>query len=637
MKKLLTVFVAILSTISLYSQSTPEIGHFSQISTVRRGDTLDVAWYYKPDTATDVRTFQIDFQYKKHLFSHLQTTVDASVNNMTPAISFKKWDNYKFDYYDTTNTKYVYTSDTNWTVGRNYLVLSSGNEISGNGYIIHNKYLINNVLPNFEADSIVVNWARLFKVNGQTIGDNVAVLNYQKMHIELEGNLVISGKVWMGPQMTVQPKVVCTKYNTGEYVSESTIDSQGNYYLINVDKNTKYKLTLRFPTDSLNLMRDNSVTISDAVKTYDEFSNTDVNQTYTHTYLKYGLSYLIADVNKTGTLDGGDPYSIYASVSGLKKIDTTVLVNAMHKSVYDSLVLGGNQWTTWANYINGTNYIVDSVGTTNLSVDIKYYILGDVDRTHSSPVYDAGGNLVAQVIYKGDFDVIIPNQQGPAGQPVYVPFNVNTNGSLAYGLQFEMKYDPTEVKFEEIISNFGEGPWLQYVTHDVDNGTVRFGGMNNQMEGGLLGESTPFKLKFSPIGTGDVVSHIHVRQLMDASDLNGDHLNIDLNSQIATLVYKRSNEFGGIIEQEVTAMIRPNPVTGYFELVVDFPSSDMSMFANIYDQSGRLVKNVGRISGNGFTNTVYKQVDMSSDVNGHYYLVLNNQQKQLTKHFIKIS
>ncbi len=76
---------------------------------------------------------------------------------------------------------------------------------------------------------------------------------------------------------------------------------------------------------------------------------------------------------------------------------------------------------------------MDSVGLVNLTnVDIKYFVLGDVDRTHSSPVYNSSGVLVAAAVYKGDLGVDIPNTSS-VGQPLYVPFNINTNGDQNYG------------------------------------------------------------------------------------------------------------------------------------------------------------------------------------------------------------
>ena len=630
MKKLLLAFALLISYVTTFSQ-TPQIGHFQTLATVRRGDTLDVAWYYRPGSP-DVRTFQVDWQYKKTLLTYLSTTVDATVNGMTPSISYKTWDNYKYNNYS--NGTYTYLTNTDWTVGRNFLVLSSGNTISSNGYIIHNKYKINNVAPNYASDTITVNWARMFDVNGNTIGDNVAQLTNQKLAIKLLGNLTLSGKVWLGPQMTLRPVVICTQANNGAFIDSITVDADGTYTLDNIDENTRYKLEIKFPS-ALSTIRDQAVTIADAVKTYDEYTITDVNQTFTRQYLKNGLAYLIADVNKTGTLDGGDPYSIYASVSGLKPIDTTKALNVFSKNAYDSLALGQDQWIAWPNYINGVTYIYDSVGTVNLTnIDIKYFILGDVDRTHSSPVYDANGNLVVAARTIGTMNVNIPNVTAPTGQAMYASFNVNTNGINSDGLQFEMKYDPTKVKFEEIVSNI-QGPWLQYLTHDDVNGIIRFGGMNNQSAGSLTGNVTPFKLKFSPIGTNDIMTNVYVRRLMDASDKNGDHFNIDLASDYVILATRQS-----VIptpEGEITAMIRPNPTSGFFELVVAFPKTNMTSLATVYDIQGRKIKDIGKLVSDNYITTVIKQVDLRAAANGNYLLVLDNEnQKRLTKQFVKI-
>jgi hypothetical protein len=629
MKKLLLA-ISLLISFASYSQ-TPQIGHFQTLATVRRGDTLDVAWYYRPGTS-DVRTFQVDWQYKKTLLTYISTTVDAAVNGMTPSVSYKTWDNYKYNTYS--NGTYTYTSNTDWTVGRNYLVLSSGSTIGSNGYIIHNKYKINAVAPNYVSDTITVNWARMFDVNGATIGDNVAQLTNQRLAIKLLGNLTLSGKVWLGPQMTLKPVIWCYQANNNTFIDSVTVNTDGTYTLDNIDENTRYKLEVRFPSP-LSTIRDQAVTIADAVKTYDEYTNTDVNQVFPRTYLRNGLAYLIADVNKTGALDGGDAYSIYASVSGLKPIDTTKLINVFTKNTYDSLALGVNQWNDWSGHINGVTHIFDSVGTVNLTgVDIKYFILGDVDRTHSSPVYDAGGALVARPNYIGNLDINIPNVTAPTGQAMYANFNINTNGLKNDGLQFEMRYDPTKVKFEEIISNI-QGPWLQYLTHDDANGIIRFGGMNNQILGSLVGNVTPFRLKFSPIGTNDIMTNVYVRSLMDAADKNGDHFNINLQSDYVVLATRQA--LIPTPEGEITATIRPNPTSGFFELVVVFPKENMTSLATVYDIQGRKIKDIGRLVSDQYVTTVVRQVDLTSAANGRYLLVLDNEnQKRLAKQFVKI-
>jgi hypothetical protein len=620
------------------SAQTPEIGHFQQLATVKRGDTLDVAWYYKPSTQSDIRSFQVDWQYKKHLFTHISTTVDLALDGNGPVVDYKNWDNYKYNTYS--NGSYGYVADTNWAVGRNYIVLPSGAAINRSGYIIHNKYKINNVPSNYQSDSIHLNWARMFRFDGSSIGDNVAVLNFKSLQVELLGNLTIRGKVWIPASVSstgLIPTVKCYNFNTGALVA-STVpnESTGLYTLNNIDKNTKYRIDLVFPTDSLASLRDRAVTIADAVKSFNEFVSADIDQNYTRQYLKHGLSYLISDLNFNKQLDGGDPYRIYASVAGLSPIPTNNLINVFKKEQFDSLVLSPNQWQSWANYINKGISITDSVGSTDLtSLDIKYFILGDVDRTHSSPVFTPAGVEVTAAVFKGNYNVRIPNTSAGQGQSLFVPMNVSTNGLYNTGMQFEMRYDKTKVRFDEVISNI-PGPWLQYVTHDSENGIIRFGGMNNQKTGYLQGDVTPYRLKFSPIVPNvDITSYVYVRKLMDASDAEGDHFNISLESSVITLTNKASRVKPEIfVNTAPVAKVYPNPNNGFFELVLALPNNSWAN-ASVFDITGRKVLDLGKFESSEYINKFVKSVNISRDKIGPYFLVVANDNQAVSTKILK--
>jgi hypothetical protein len=629
MKKLLTLLAVLISYASFAQQ--PSIGHFQQLATVKRGDTLDVAWYYQPIASKDVRTFQVDFQYKKRLLTHVATTVDVAFATQTPYIDYKQFDNSKYSGYSAGN--YTYVSDTAWTVARNYLILASGNQIGSQAYIIHNKYKINSVEANFASDSITINWARLFTQDGNTIGDNVANLTNKSMSVFLKGNLTISGKIWLAANMTSKPTILAIDPTTGIIAASVAPDPQGNYKLDNIEQNTRYKIQALFPANDLTTIRDNAVTITDGAKVYDEFVNTDVNQVYTRQYLKSGLSYLQADINKSAGLDGGDAYGIYASVAGLKPIDTAGLIKVFTATEYDGLVLGQNQWTSWPAFLDRTNFIYDSIGTSNLVVNLKYAIVGDVNRSHSSPVFDANNQEVVAYNTIGNLNVNIPNTFANVGEPLYVPMNVSTNGLQNASLQFEMTYDRTKVKFEEIVSNI-QGPWLQYVNHDAQTGTIRFGGMNNQNTGYITGNYMPFKLKFSPIGNNDITSYIRVRKLMDAGDQNGDKFNIVLQSDVVALSSKRIPGYYNGSDEEVVTSIRPNPNNGMFELVVTFPRNNMNMNAMIFDVQGRPVKDLGKISSNEYALTTNYKIDATNLREGNYYLSMTDQKKIITKPFL---
>jgi len=588
MKKTLLGLLLLICGISSYAQ-TPEIGHFQQLATVRRGDTLDVAWYYKPASGVDIRGFQVDWQFKKTLFTYLSTTVDPAVNGNSPVVDYKSWNDYKYDSYS--NGNYNYVANTEWAIGRNYLVLSNG-----------------------------------------------ANLSYKKLAVKLLGNLTISGKVHLPSSVTssgLLPTINCYDLNTNQLVSSTQPNAAtGNYTLSNIEENTRYKIELRFPQDSLALLRDRAVTITDAVKAFNEFTSTDVNQGYGRQFLRHPLSYLIGDINLTGTLDAGDPYGIYASVSGLKPIDLNKLINVFKKNEYDSLVLSNTTWSSWASYSNRGIFVTDSVGTTNLTLDLKYFILGDVDRTHSSPVFDSQGGEVLAYNFIGNMNVEIPNQY-VLGQPLNVPFKIQTNGLQNTGLQFEMSYDVSKVKFEGIQSNLG-GPWLQYVNHDPQKGVVRFGGMNNQKTGSLVGAVTPFNLKFTAINPNqDISTSVYVRKLMDASNSNGDHFNISLVSDVTVLTYRAMMVVAPSPEEKITMKVFPNPTEGFLNLEINLPSQTV-VYASIYDIGGKEVLNLGKIQSDDLGIKITKRLNVQGLSNGVYQLVVFDSRNKTTKQFIKI-
>ena len=626
MKKLLTLLLLVTS-VNVFAQ---RIGHLTPLSNVKRGDTLDIKWFYKPDTA-DIRTFQIDFQFKKQLLKYISTTIDTPYvsSARAPEIGYKQFDGYKYSSYQ--NGVYNYTADTNWSVARNYLILPAGARLQDSGYIIHNKYLVNNVKEMFPSDTVSVNWARLFNFSGNSIGDNVATLINQKMQVFLKGNYTISGKFFIGAA-TGMPTLIAYEANTGIEASRVVPNQDGTYVLDNLEQYTKYKVKVQFSKDSLISMRDRAVTVSDAKKAFDEFTGADLNQVYPRTFMTNPMSYLSADINYSKKLDGADPYNIYASISGLKPIDTSKLINVMRKAEFDSLVIGVNQWNNWMAYSDTGVYIYDSIATASLTnIDIKYFILGDVDRSHGSPVMNAQGQPVS-AIYRNNFKVDIPNTSVPAGQPMFLPFNVSMTAPTA-AIQFEVKYNPAEVRFKEAVTNVN-GPWLQYVTNDSINGVIRFGGINNQKTGFLETSAVPFKLKFEPKDpTKDVATYIKIRNLMDASNVNGDRFNIDVVTQNIELV---SAAYRGqpIVNQEPTARIYPNPTNGIFELVVNLPSAT-SVTAYISDNLGRPVMNLGRFVTDDGSAKFVKRVSIPNLAVGMYHLVMYDNKKRYTTKFIK--
>ena len=95
------------------------------------------------------------------------------------------------------------------------------------------------------------------------------------------------------------------------------------------------------------------------------------------------------------------------------------------------------------------------------------------------------------------------------------------------GLQFQFDYDPTKIKFEELVLTL-PNTWYAFV--NKKEGIVKFGALEQSSKMGVTGVLTPFKLKFSTIGNGvDILTSVKVSSTMDASSINGTQLGINLN------------------------------------------------------------------------------------------------------------
>ena len=194
---------------------------------------------------------------------------------------------------------------------------------------------------------------------------------------------------------------------------------------------------------------------------------------------------------------------------------------------------------------------------TNAVLDLKYLLWGDVNRSHSSQVVVmSGGNTSvvtnavnslstntafrtarAEAIASGvsmnnspslnTIDVNL-NNLTVTSNTIEIPVSVDTKGQSVTGLQFEFTFDPTKIKFEELLANV---PNTWYVFASSKDGRVKFGALDKNSSEAIKGVTTPFKLKFSTVGQGvDIITSVKVSPVMDASDIKGNQLGIYLNS-----------------------------------------------------------------------------------------------------------
>jgi hypothetical protein len=216
-----------------------------------------------------------------------------------------------------------------------------------------------------------------------------------------------------------------------------------------------------------------------------------------------------------------------------------------------------NSWgaittTNWKDFDYPKVYVKTGTIGTNTVVDLKYLLWGDVNRSHSSQVV-VSNNGVSSVVSRASnslksntafrtmstesfintpnnvpsVDVNLSNLTVTSNN-IEIPVNVTTNGNPITGLQFEFDYDPTKIKFEELSPNL---PNTWYIFVNSVDGKVKFGGIDQGEKTPIIGNTIPFKLKFSTIGNGvDILTSIKVSPTMDASTVKGSQLGIKLNT-----------------------------------------------------------------------------------------------------------
>lgn len=179
----------------------------------------------------------------------------------------------------------------------------------------------------------------------------------------------ISGTVTV-PTLTSYPSLSLYRINgtTETLVETKTTATNGTYSFTVPANNTTYKI---YPSLAIQ-----GITSADFNLVWGEIKNVNTPNNITSGLVMTGTKqWKAADVNRNGILDLGDVFLVAAHITGLRSI-TQVL------------------WFTSTNYdlINRTNYntispvtsFTISVGTTNVTQNIKYCILGDVNLSHSS-------------------------------------------------------------------------------------------------------------------------------------------------------------------------------------------------------------------------------------------------------------
>jgi len=180
----------------------------------------------------------------------------------------------------------------------------------------------------------------------------------------------LSGTVSIPASLTSRPLLTLYRIvnGTDTLIDYKNVDASGNYTFTLPIQNATYKLVPSMPVQG--------VTSTDFDLVFGEILNESTpNQTALGLVMTHTKQWKAADVNMDGVVDLGDAYLILAHTLGSKLIFKVLW---FEPTDYDNI--------TRANFssIYPVSFFTINLGTSNLTQNIKYCVLGDVNLSHST-------------------------------------------------------------------------------------------------------------------------------------------------------------------------------------------------------------------------------------------------------------
>jgi hypothetical protein len=497
---------------------------------ISKGDTVQMIVNYRGNGST-TRTIYFDFQYNYKLFS----IIDVSAGNSAlPQGGTTSFTNYFYPGYtylrnaqnftrngtqNYTYCNYSYNTNSPNAIQRIYVTVGSASNLL-DGYFLKVNLKVNNVAAGSAYDSLYMDFATTWDKGGANLPTNLADPRSTWVQLAAGQNELVKGSLYV--VNSAQPKLFFIDSATNALKATVYPDINGNFSLASeLSANTTYKVQVAI--DSLKTKAQSAITISDAAAVLGEFGSQNLDGTFNNSNIMTGAGYLAADINYNKKLDGADPYLLLSHVAGVDSLTPSLYL--MPRTEFNAL-----STTNW-NAKSYTDYVYFKTGQVSQPLVLNYLIAGDVNRSHSSQVVDAGNNIKSFSFVNTPIQTKSPvnvNLANVVAQNDYIsiPFNISTDSKVC-GLQFELLFDETKLMVDTVSANT-DASWLNFFK--IDGGKLKFGGIDKTLSNPVSG--TPYIVRLKAINGGANISTlVTVTDNMDASDNKGNQLGVNLNSQ----------------------------------------------------------------------------------------------------------
>jgi hypothetical protein len=540
---------------------------------IEKGDTILLNLVYKNNNS-NLRNFYLDFQHQIsaiNLFAVSFPTA-GSTSSALPTGTSSTYNNYYYPGYNwfdnannnsenglqnAQNAQYQFVQNQTRAINRINLTFATpnGNTTQLNdGILATLMFRVENVSAGFAYDSIYYNFAYGWDNAGQTKTITMPKPNSAWANLDPNTNALVVGTLQTNANLTggYRPMLVITDSATNAIRAYPQVNNANFFYLgSEVEPNKTYYISAFIPNDTLAGVLTRAITVSDFTAAQNEFIKQNLDGSFTNTVMTTGMGRFAADLNLNQRFDGGDIALLFAQAIGADTVverqsnSSTFNIPLFTRAEFDTTSITRGATLTQNLGWNG-HRVKFRTGATSMNLDLKYVIPGDINRSHSSQVVNSQNQIQTNsansfnsvALMSSSFpnttntnlpviDVTLNNLTVTSNN-IEIPFNIDTKGSNVSAVQFELVYDASKVKFEEIKS---EVPNTWFVFANPRDGVLRFGAIDREMKTPIKGASAPFKLKFSTLENGlDISTKIKVTSNLDASNDKGEQVAINLNT-----------------------------------------------------------------------------------------------------------
>jgi hypothetical protein len=429
---------------------------------------------------------------------------------------FHQWVGYNFNsnpnigvgdlYGQYSNSTWNYVLDNNWNVVQLALQKSTTDI---NGLFASQKFLIKD---NQDYNNIHrLHMAYVTDNNGiavQNIGSQVLWLSLND--IKTIANFKIHLHHPQGYDIQ-KHKVNLKKKDSNDILESKNFDSSGEIIFTGILNDTEYYVEIESPINES--FMDEIVSVSDAYKGFLQITDkgllNDVN-IFTHP-----IKHIVGNVKMEGEgFTNIDSYYLFAHVMGINVSDKAIIPSS------SSNIKSKFYWGEVSTYNNGGLNKIIYPTKTNSVFNFAYAWGGDIDLSHSTPIYNqSSSGRIKQNKYKEENIEIISRLENGN-----VVVRTKLDSDNLSGLQIVLNYDDNLLSLENII--FDTGNTITNFKRVYD-GKISFGSID-QIGNSTIKKNQPYKLIFKPKTNITNASGLIYIQLTDAVDKKGNKIKLNI-------------------------------------------------------------------------------------------------------------